>query len=395
MAELPHRITILGAGVAGLTLAILLARSRHQVDVLEKSSAPDDGGTGIQVSPNGVAVLNALGLESEAAKAGVPARQVQICDSGRGRIMAVHDLAAYGRTSCPYLLFRRSALVGMLADAASTAGARIRRGVHVEAVAAATGSLRLQSGDGRPRMAAFLVGADGLHSVVREFLNPGAPPPLSSHLAWRSVIDGPLPFDLAPGDVRLVVGAGGHVVLYRTGSQPGVNLVAIRRIRPVAGRHLPTSDDPENLRRSFLGFGGGIPEVLGSVESAGCWHLQASPIARSWHGQGAVLAGDALHPVLPFLAQGGNQALEDAWVLARLLASGLSLSEALTAYMRARRWRRRQVAMATNVQGMLYHLPGSIQTPLFSLHGLAGELAPALARTPLHWIYRKDVTRQV
>ena len=389
MAELSHRITVLGAGIAGLTLAILLARSGHEVEVLERSPVPDDGGTGIQLSPNGVAVLKGLGLEARSAGTAIPARQVQICESGLGRVMAVHDLASYGRTTSPYLLFRRSALVAMLADTASEAGVQIRRGVHVEAVTAAGGRTRLHLGDGEIRAAEFLVGADGLHSVVRDFLNPSAAPPRSSHLAWRSVTDRELPFDLAAGDVRLVIGAGGHVALYRTGDQAGVNLVAIRRIRPVAGSRLPAGDDPENLRRSFPEFGGGIQEILAGVGPVARWHLYGLPIASHWHGQGTVLAGDALHPILPFLAQGGNQALEDSWVLARCLTSGLPLAAALARYRHARQWRRRQVAMATNAQGALYHLPGWIHAPLFSILGLA----PALARTPLNWIYRKDVTR--
>lgn len=392
-----QEVTILGAGIAGLALARALALRGAQVMVLEQAEAIREVGAGLQISPNGAAVLEALGLGNAAAAAGLRAGAVELCDGLDGDRVLRLDLARL-RPAQPYRFYHRADLIALLAEGARSAGVQIRLLQKIEAVDL-TGDLpRLVTAQGaefRPRL---LIGADGLHSQVRRALNGAETPFFTHQCAWRAVI----PAEPGAAPVAEVhMGPGRHIVSYplRGGTQR--NIVAVEERRRWVDEGWSLKDDPVELRIAFESFGPRVRGWLDQVDEVWLWGLFRHEVAGRWFaalpgGGAAAILGDAAHPTLPFLAQGACMALEDAWTLASALdrapAAGGGLAEGLAAWQAVRAPRCRRIVAAANGNARNYHL----REPLRGLAHLGlrigGALAPGLALSRFDWLYNQDVT---
>ncbi len=390
----PRDVTVLGAGISGLAIALLLARSGRRVTVLERALRLDEAGAGIQITPNGMRVLEGLDLHDQAIEAGIVATGAELRDHRTGRTLTSLDLARYRNSGCPYLFVPRSALVHLLGHAAVAAGVDIRFGNHVDLVSESGGHVECRLEDVTIHSSPFVIGADGLHSRARRMLNTGEAPLRADHVAWRARVpveqDGGHQID--QGMVGLTVAADRHLVVYCPGRGSPANVVAIRRISAPLEYQSPQPDSRDSILREFAGFDDGILTMLGRAQSISKWLLCDPGVARNWFGRRVALIGDALHPVLPFLAQGGNLALEDAWVLSRQLTQHSSLAAAFSSFRKIRESRIRRVATATRLQGRVYHT--SMRLPRNLLLGIlsaGGRISPGLESLPLRWIHDKDV----
>ena len=391
MNERQSEFTVLGAGIAGLATAILLARSGGRVTIIERSTGLDGSGAGIQITPNGTRVLHALGLSEGIRKVGVKATGVEVVDHRTGRRMSEIDLSHYGRGGFPYMLFRREELMRLLEHAAGSAGVEFLRGRNVTCFEEDDGEVLCRFSGGGCHSAQFLIGADGLHSRARDLLNPDEPPLAATHIAWRAAIAAGSRAGAEAGRITLVPGPGRHLVVYRQGAGAPVNLVAVRRAERTFEYHSPRHENPQALMREFSDFGAGVRNMLKDVETVSRWALGSSGVAARWNSGRVAIIGDALHPVLPFLSQGGSMALEDAWVLAGELASQPDFGTALAKFRSVREARIRRVARATSLQGWVYHSRLSWPRRLaFSALDLGGRLSPRLASFPLRWIHEMD-----
>lgn len=168
-----------------------------------------------------------------------------------------------------------------------------------------------------------------------------------------------------------------------------VNLVAVQERGDWAAEGWAHADDPSNLRDAFSDFGDAAQAVLAQVDQVHLWGLFRHPVADQWHAPGLAILGDAAHPTLPFLAQGANLAMEDAWVLADCLATGAGLA----AYQAKRRERAAKVIGVANRNARKYHLgfPPLRGAAHLALR-LGGALAPARMVHQFDWLYRYDVT---
>lgn len=380
-------VTVLGAGIAGLAAATALAARGARVRILEQAPAIREVGAGLQITPNGMAVLRALGLTREAERASQMAEAVELIDGETGQIVTRIDLLKIAPRGA-FRFFHRADLVGLLEEAARAAGADIELGRRVTGVALGDHPPTLDTAHGKEG-AGLLVGADGLHSQVRAALI-GRPAPFFTHqVAWRATL--PAEGDIAPV-ARVYMGPGRHVVTYPLRGGQLRNIVAVEERSKWAEESWSLTDDPLALRIAFEEF---IPEVRGwldRIERPNLWGLFRHPVATRWHGQGAVLMGDAAHPTLPFLAQGANMALEDAWVLAHILATRPQ-SEALAGYEAARAARARRIVAAANANARNYHLSGIRRDLAHAGLRLLGRVAPNAAANRFGWLYGHDVTR--
>ncbi|HDR28077.1 FAD-dependent monooxygenase, partial [Rhodovulum sp.] len=216
-----RKVTILGAGIAGLAVATALARRGAEAVVLERSDAIREVGAGLQISPNGVAVLEALGLGPALATHGVRARAVHLRDFRAGREVLRLDLST-GRGA--YHFIHRADLIEMLADAARAAGVQIRLLHDITGVTIADGRAQLTTAQGAQAMADLLIGADGLHSVVRGALNGMAAPDFTGQVAWRALV--PATGPVAPV-AQVFMGPGRHLVHYPLRGGELINIVAV------------------------------------------------------------------------------------------------------------------------------------------------------------------------
>jgi len=381
------RITVIGAGIGGLAAAYLLRARGAQVTVLEQAEEISEVGAGLQVTPNGVAVLRAMGLADDLAWCAQRARAVVLRHHRAGREVLRLDLDQYAH-DLRYYFVHRADLIQLLADAVRRAGVQVRLLQKVSTVTPGPRP-KVQLANGATCCADLVIGADGLHSRVRPVFNPALPPKFTGQVAWRATVPNRLQL---PAEAQVFMGPGRHLVAYPLKDGSLLNLVAVQERRDWAEESWSRGDDPDNLRRAFAGFGGAAGEMLEDLRAVKLWGLFRHPVAQCWGRDGVALLGDAAHPTLPFMAQGANMALEDAYALTACLAQASDMATGLAAYQNRRRGRATQVVEAANGNAWKYHLRPPLSWPAHQILRAAGALAPQRMVSQFDWIYRHDET---
>lgn len=382
-------ITVLGAGIAGLAVAAALAGRGAVVRVLERADAIREVGAGLQVTPNGAVVLRALGLGSDLEDAAPRARTITLRDFRRGDPVFRLDLA---RADRPYHLMHRADLIALLRRAALRAGVTIELGQEIAAVVPSDSGVTLHHAGGHSETVPILIGADGLHSPTRAALNGAGRPFFTGQVAWRATI----PWDdpSTPAEATVYMGPGRHLVTYPLRDGALMNVVAVEERDAWAAEGWNHRDDTQAPYRAFADFCPEMRDLLFRAEEVYLWGLFRHPVARHWWRGRAAILGDAAHPTLPFLAQGANMALEDAWVLAAELDVAESPEAGFAAYQAHRRARVARVVDAASRNAQNYHLrPGPYRAMAHLALKLGTRLAPGLAARQFDWLYGCDVTQ--
>lgn len=384
-----HQVAIAGAGIAGLTAALSLARIGCAVTVVERRTGFSEPGAGIQLSPNASRILIDLGLEAPLRRVASEPPGVVIRDSSTGQAIGHVALGRFAaeRYGAPYLVVQRADLHTLLLDAVRSQGIALllgRRAVSVESDAPAT-SLVFEGSDGERRSigADLVVGADGVWSSLREAFG-GARARHAGFRAWRSTVPRERAGAIAAEDATgLWLGRRAHVVHYPIGRGTLVNVVAVLR-SPSAVEGWSEVGHPETIRGLFAGQAGPLRDLIGAGEEWRVWSLYDLPATGAGRNRLALI-GDAAHPVLPFLAQGGAMAIEDAAVLAAAVQScGADLTAATRRYARERLARIRRVQAAARRNGRVYHLAGPAA---WARNLLMARLGPEGMTTRYDWLY--------
>ena len=358
------------AGIGGLTAALALARRGAAVTVLERAGALREVGAGIQVSPNAVRVIEALDIGRDFTAVSVPSHGVTLRDAAGARVLHM-DFDRW-RPGAAFRTVHRARLIAVLDDAARAAGATILLDTPVETLPDP----------------GLLIGADGLHSRVRLALNGPETPFFTGQTAWRAII--PTEDNARPVS-QVFMGPGRHLVSYPLGFGQR-NLVAVIERDDWTAESWSQTDNPQNLRRAFAGFGGPVPDWLAQVTDTGLWGLFRHQVAARWQDGTRAILGDAAHPTLPFLAQGACMAIEDAWVLAACLDADADQTRALSRYQALRRPRCVRIVEAANANARNYHLSGPRRRVGHTALRLADRLAPRAVFERFAWVYDHDPT---
>lgn len=391
-----REIAVVGAGIGGLAAAIALATRRVKVQVFESAPALGEVGAGLQIAPNGVAVLEALGLRDAAERAASRPEAVELRDYRDGRLVARVPLgdAIVARHGRPYWHLHRADLIAVLAAGATDLGVTVHCGRRVTAAVPAGTSVALKTDAGPAGSFEAVIAADGVRSSLRAAHLSAAPPRFTGHVAWRgTVAAGRLPPALSVPAARVTMGPGRHIVSYPLRGRSLVNFVAVEERAAWTEEGWSTPDDPDRLRAAFAGWGGEAGALLAAVEETFLWGLfDHAPLPRWSEGRLALL-GDACHPMLPFLAQGATMALEDAWVLGDCLDLAGDLPTGLVAYETARLARTARVQRAAAGSGRIYHLGGGAARITHAGLRAVSSLAPGLLAGRFDWLFGTDVTR--
>ena len=382
-----REVAVVGAGLGGLATALCLARRGARVTVLERAPGLREVGAGIQISPNGHHVLRALGLGAALEAAGDRSEAVVLRSGPSGRRVARLPLPPTERAH--WRLMHRADLLGLLADACRASGVELRTGVGVARVAATERRPVLETESGERMAPDLLVGADGARSVVRSVLDGPATPRYAGHAAWRAVVR---PLERPAPEAIVHLFPGRHLVAYPLRGGALLNLVAVaERAEWVAeGWHEP--GDPDALRAAFADAHPALRRLLEEVTETHFWGLFVHPVAADWGSSCIALVGDAAHPTLPFLAQGANLALEDAWVLAAETDEPVSLDRALRTYRDRRRPRAVRAVAAAEANARAYHLGGARRLAAHAALRTGSLLAPGLIARRTAWLHDHDVT---
>jgi len=374
-------VAIVGAGIGGLTAALAFARNGAEVFVLEQAAELKEAGAGIQITPNAARVLHDLGLTGAMAAASIAADAVVPTDGITGRTITRFDLT---KQSPRYRFFHRASLQGMLGKAAKAAGAKIHLGVAVTSVSP-EGVLQTSEG---PMTADLIVGADGIHSVMRFFVDPvAAEAKFTGQVAWRAVI----PASNVPPEARIWMAPNRHVVTYPLADNM-LNIVAVQERDTWAKNGWNHVDDPANLVAAFHDCAPNLRHLLSHVEHCNLWGLYSHDVATRWARGRVILVGDAAHPTLPFLAQGANLAIEDAYVLAKCAGEHATVQAIGKRYQQLRHHRVARAIAAANANAKNYHLSGMKRRVAFAGLKTLGVIAPNAFLKRLSWLYDHDVT---
>lgn len=385
------RVAVVGGGIGGLATALALQAPGREIVVFEQAEALGDVGAGVQLSPNAVRALRALGVEAALRPRVVAPEAIELRRARDDRLL-IRSALNQGGSDAPYWHARRSDLQGVLAEAVRVRGAaELRLGAHVSRVAVEDDRVRLETGAGGEHAFDLLIAADGVRSAVRTALLGTEAPRYTGALAWRGTV--PLAsLDPAqhPPVAAVRVGAGRHFVSYRVGGG-AVNFVGVVRALEPAGESWEQGGDPTALARDFEGWPDAVTRLISACGSPRRWALYDRDPAPRWSSGPAVLLGDAAHPIPPHLAQGAALALEDAVVLARTLA-GWPVLEALRRYEGARRGRAARVLAASRRQARLLQLGGGAAALAHAGLKIGGAAAPGVLTRSLGWLYDYDPT---
>jgi salicylate hydroxylase len=280
-------------------------------------------------------------------------------------------------------LYHRAAVIDVLARACAAAGVHVKLGTRIEKLQP-DGSLDVASDHIKTDLT---IGADGLHSVVRGLINTASKPFFTGQVAWRAIIK----TDNADAVARVWMAPGRHLVTYPL-SGGRLNIVAVQQRSQWAAEGWHHGDDAGNLRQAFADCAWDVKSMLGDVETANLWGLFRHPVAARWHAGTVAILGDAAHPTLPFLAQGANLAIEDAYVLARVCDENADLGQGLATYQALRRARVVKAIAAANKNARNYHFGGVQRMVAHTGLRAMGLVAPNAFLNRLGWLYDHDVT---
>jgi len=356
-----ERVLIVGAGLGGLTAALAMLQRGLEVEVYEQSQELAPVGAGIQLGPNGMRILDSLGVTSKLAESWVLADGKELRLWNTGQRWPVFDLGqvSVSRYGHPYIMIHRAELHAVLVAAVRALKPdAIRLGCEVRTCDQTGGEVRLHLAGGGVRVGSVLVGADGVHSVVRRALfGDDAQPEFSGYVAWRGIVpSASLPAELRRPVMTSWIGPGGHIVQYLVRRGELLNFVAVTERSEWIAESWTQTGDPLQCAADFAGWHGHVRTMLGRAVVLTRSALMSREPMRRWSAGRCTLLGDACHPSLPFLAQGANMAIEDAAVLALCLtAAGADVAAALARYEALRIDRTTEVMRQSAENGQRSH----------------------------------------
>jgi len=334
----PGRTIIVGGGVGGMAFAAALHRLGLPFVLLERAPELSEVGSGLGVLPGAVRALRTLGVGDELFARGAPFRRFFVCSAAGDELAEVSFTRIFEQAGCPGYVLHRGALHAALA--ARVPADAVRTGAEVVSIEQADGEVRVRlRDDPTPIAGDLLVGADGLHSVVRRHVLGDGLPRYAGETIFRGIADLAL---ARPEISRELFGAGRRAAYYELGN----GRVYWWATAPLAaGTDVPRAGRRAYLLEAFAGWAFDLPDVLAATPED---RILQNDIydrlpARRWHRARAVLLGDAAHPTTPNLGQGACMAIEDAVVLARTLVEARDADEAFARFHRRRARRTAQI----------------------------------------------------
>jgi salicylate hydroxylase len=359
-------IVVVGGGIGGLTAAACLLRKGHRVRVYEQAGEVTEVGAAVQMSANAVKVLYHLGLRDALEVAAVKPKAFEFLRFDTGELLheiKLGDDHAQKHGHPYYQIHRVDLHAALLASVQKLDPQAVRLGYRATAVSEDGQGATVRFDNGEQVHADLIVGADGIKSVIRQHVVDAAPPVFTGQVAWRLAIPiERIPVDLRPDLVSSIwCGPKNHAVMYYMRSAKVLNFVGCVE-RPWEEESWTAKKPWEELDQDYAGWHPIVRAAIDNVDRDQCfrWALNNREPVMTWSKGHVTLLGDAVHPTLPYMAQGAAMAIEDAAILSRALDI-TPLEDALQVYQNHRAPRAARVVRESNEMADLYHIADAQQ----------------------------------
>ncbi|MGD9512343.1 MAG: FAD-dependent monooxygenase [Geminicoccaceae bacterium] len=391
------RVGIVGAGIGGLAAALALLRRGIDVQLYEQAASLQEVGAGVQITPNGSRVLIALGLEDEVMRQGTRTRGKDnyLWNTGqKSKFITLGD-KANEQFGSPYLTFHRADLHAILLRAVQ--GLKpdaVRLGMRCRSIAQSDGSVEIGFDDGSTVREPVVIGADGIHSPVRQALFGPDAAEFTGCMAWRGLI----PAERLEGIVDLEggmmwLGPSAHIVTYPVRQGRLLNFIGMVDRDDWLSESWTEPGTVDECLRDFAGWHDHVQTMVRHIEIPFKWALRVRQPLPAWSVNRISLLGDACHSTLPFLSQGANMAIEDAMILARCLEHDEgSPQRALGRYESLRRDRTARITRNSAEQLRRVHNP-ELADPETARQYVDREWSVARVDDRYQWVYSYDAIR--
>jgi len=388
------RIAIIGGGIGGLTAAVALHRRGIPAEVYEQSPQIREIGAGVALTPNAMKAYRALGMEAKIAAIGYESEYQLVRNWNSGSIISrVPRKGAYTQEfGAPYLTMHRADLIEVLRRELPEQA--IHLGTRCVAVETDENRARARFADGREIEADAVVGADGIHSAVRNCLFGPDSPRFTGCACWRGLVR----FDAFPPGVvspdgTMYMGPRSHIIYYLVRGGELVNFVAHIESGAWTGESWTQECDRSEVVETYAGWHEPLLRLLGSAERYYKWALYDRDPLDRWSKGRVTLLGDSAHAMLPYIGQGACMAIEDGYVLAATIAKMPdALAEALRHYERLRLPRTRRAVLGARARGEEMHVTSRwAQLKRNVKMALHQRLGGDKTGIQLGWFYNYDV----
>jgi len=358
-------VLIVGGGIAGLSTALALAKKGIPSHVIEQAPEFKEIGAGIQLGPNVFRMFEYLGLTADMNALAVFPEGLEFRDSITGATFAVLpiDHRFHEKYRAPYAVIHRADLLNVIYAACRRFNLiRLTTSKKVTGFEQDANGVTALTESGERFRGAALIGCDGLWSTIRAQLIGDGGPVVSGHIAYRAVIPTPeWPKEYRINRMILWGGEKTHLVHYPLRRGELFNLVVVFHSNRYE-EGWDTFGDPTELHERFADKCAAVRTLLGKVNAWKMWVLCDRPPIKEWSKGRVTLLGDAAHPMLQYLAQGANMAIEDAVCLAeQVTAHGGDYAAAFQKYQALRYLRTARVQLMARVFGQIYHAEGVLR----------------------------------
>jgi salicylate hydroxylase len=332
-----YRIAIVGGGLAGLAAARALTTFGIEAHVFEQAPALGEIGAAVNVSPQAVKALQAIGLGDKVAAIGYSSPGIYTRNMLTGEFLEFNDrIKTAARHGAPYYTFHRADLLDVIASTLDPSA--IHLGHRLTAIEERNDRIVLAFDSGVEVEAEFVIAADGVRSVIRRALYGADNPTYTGQMVWRALLnaDDVPPELIEPTGHVQWVGPGCHLIAYLIRRGKLLNVVTQQDTDQWVEEGWSTRGDPDEMRASFPNSEPRLDKLLRLVTACSKWGLFTRPLTQNW-GRGRIqLIGDAAHAMLPNAGQGACQAFEDSYILGRWLDACPDPVEAFANFRRVR-----------------------------------------------------------
>ncbi|WP_151448335.1 FAD-dependent monooxygenase [Lacisediminimonas profundi] len=388
------RVAVVGGGLGGLTAALALIARGFDVTVYEQAHELGEIGAGVQLAPNAMKVLMALGLEKQVLSAAFEPDAHVVRNWKTGSITATTQMKGvyHQQFNAGYYTFHRADLHAVLVKALPTE--RVRLSSKCTGVRNVGDKAVLDFTDGTQVETDVVIGADGIHSVIRQSLFGDQPPRFTGVVCWRGLVPtSSLPPDLVSKDMTAWFGPHSTIVTYYVRGGEMVNWAAFfeQDWRQESWR---IEGDKGEVLETYKDWHPAINQLVSKTERLYKWALFDREPLPQWTEGRITLLGDSAHPMLPYLAQGACMAVEDGYALALALERHPdNVTLALKEYEAERRPRTARVQLNSRARARINQLESPLSRWKRDIgYAIKKFINPAKHTYGVEWIYGHDVT---